>query len=73
MNSYMNEDVAWQRMQDVQREAENRRLHGARPSLIGLLASLALSLGRSFVAPARRPVRTETWAEGDAPAANRVA
>jgi hypothetical protein len=26
MNPYMNEDVMWQRLQDVQREAENRRL-----------------------------------------------
>jgi hypothetical protein len=26
MNPYMNEDVMWQRLKDVQREAENRRL-----------------------------------------------
>lgn len=26
MRSYENEDIAWQRLQDAQREAENRRL-----------------------------------------------
>jgi hypothetical protein len=26
MNSYVNEDVMWQRLKDLQREAENRRL-----------------------------------------------
>jgi hypothetical protein len=26
MNRYQNEDVAWLRLQDMQREAENRRL-----------------------------------------------
>jgi hypothetical protein len=35
MNPYVNEDVMWQRLKDVQREAENRRLlgRGQRPSL----------------------------------------
>lgn len=73
MNSQMNEDVMWQRVKDLQREAENRRLYGARPSLIGLLGSLALSLARSFVASPSRPARAETWAEGESPATNRVA
>ena len=29
MNRYQNEDVAWLRLQDMQREAENRRLTAA--------------------------------------------
>ena len=28
MNPYMNEDVMWQRLKDIQLEAENRRLYG---------------------------------------------
>jgi len=28
MNPYMNEDVMWQRLKDIQNEAENRRLYG---------------------------------------------
>jgi hypothetical protein len=72
MNPYMNEDVMWQRLQDVQREAENRRLYGPQPSLVGLLASLGLSLVRSFAAPSRL-VRREPWLEKDSEATNRVA
>lgn len=36
MNQYANEDMAWLRLQDLQREAENRRLaaKGRRPTLI---------------------------------------
>ena len=73
MNSYMNEEVMWQRVKDLQREAEDRRLYGARPSLIGLLASLALSLARSFVPSPSRPMRSDTWTEGESAATNRVA
>ena len=29
MNPYANEDVMWQRLKDLQKEAENRRLYGA--------------------------------------------
>jgi hypothetical protein len=32
MNSRMNEDLAWLRVQDMQREAENRRLTAGVPS-----------------------------------------
>ena len=32
MNSRMNEDLAWLRVQDMQREAENRRLVAGSPS-----------------------------------------
>jgi hypothetical protein len=61
MNPYMNEEVMWQRVKDLQMEAENRRLMGPRPSLLGLLSSLALSLGRSFAASPSRLVRAEPW------------
>jgi hypothetical protein len=61
MNPYMNEEVMWQRVKDFQREAENRRLVGPRPSLVGLLSSLALSLGRSFATSPSRLVRAEPW------------
>jgi hypothetical protein len=44
MNSRLNEDLAWQRVQDMQREAENRRL------MMGSLSSSAISaLGRLIV------------------------
>ena len=29
MNPYLNEDVMWQRLKDLQREAENRRFYGS--------------------------------------------
>lgn len=35
MNLYYNEDMAWQRLQDTQREAENRRIvAGGGPDLV---------------------------------------
>ena len=42
MNQYMNEDIAWLRLQDLQREAENRRLaaSGRRPVLIPAIRRL---------------------------------
>ncbi len=51
MNPYMNEDAAWQRIQDLQREMENRRLAAGHPpvevvALVGLGRLLA-RLGRS--------------------------
>ena len=64
MNPYVNEDVMWQRLKDVQLEAENRRLMGSGGrSLLGLLSSLVLSLGRSFAASPSRLVRSEPWPE----------
>ncbi len=45
MNTYANEDLMWQRLKDIQAEAENRRLLGhGRPAtmaLVGLLARRA--------------------------------
>ena len=43
MNPYVNEDVMWQRLRDLQQEAENRRLYG--PQLPTVM-ELAVRLGR---------------------------
>jgi len=50
MNPYMNEDIMWQRLKDIQLEAENRRLYGPR----NLPALVALATRR---APRRRPLQ----------------
>jgi hypothetical protein len=69
MNPYVNEDVMWQRLKDMQLEAENRRLLGNSPGLFALLRFLA---GRAWLLAglaARRPPRrswVETRADGDA-------
>lgn len=60
MNPYTNEDVMWQRLKDIQREVENRRLVGPRsmPSawdLIQLLGRRAwLIAGLAMRRPPRR-------------------
>ena len=43
MNPYMNEDVMWQRLKDMQAEAENRRLYG--DTTLAALAALVQMLG----------------------------
>jgi hypothetical protein len=49
MNQYVNEDIAWLRLQDLQREAENRRLvAGARQP------ALTQTVRRQFARFARR-------------------
>ena len=73
MNPYMNEDVMWQRVKDLQMEAENRRLMGPRPSLIGLLSSLVRSLGRSFAPSPSRPVGSEPWPQDEMDRASDIA
>jgi hypothetical protein len=73
MNPYMNEDVMWQRVKDLQLEAENRRLMDPRPSLVGLLSSLVLSLGRSCAPSSGRLVRREPWPEDEMNRASDVA
>ena len=73
MNPYMNEDVMWQRVKDLQQEAENRRLMGPRGSLLGLFSSLALSLGRSLAGAPSRLVRSEPWPEDEPNRASDVA
>ena len=63
MNPYMNEDVMWQRLKDVQREVENSRLFTQRtlPALLErtwLLAGLAMR--RAPRRSALRVVKSET-------------
>lgn len=41
MNSRMNEDLAWLRVQDMQREAENRRLMAAMRRSAGMTTGAA--------------------------------
>jgi hypothetical protein len=77
MNPYANEDVMWQRLKDIQREAENRRLYGVRtsPTLVDLVQVLGrgawwlagLAMRR---APRPRPV---ALAEQDCEGASDVA
>jgi hypothetical protein len=46
MNPHMDEDIMWQRLKDLQREAENRRLiaqHGA-PGLVRLVGLIGSSV-----------------------------
>jgi hypothetical protein len=60
MNPYMNEEIGWQRLQDEQREAENRRLlAGGEPLAPVRLVSLVGELTRSLV----RSVRPRWWSE----------
>jgi hypothetical protein len=58
MHPYMNEDAAWQRFQDMQREMDNRRLLAAgRPSVtLEILRRLAARawLWRDEMRPPRR-------------------
>ncbi len=49
MNQYMNEDIAWLRLQDLQREAENRRLAATGRRLV-----LIPAIRRLFARTARR-------------------
>jgi hypothetical protein len=54
MNQHMNEDIAWLRLQDLQREAENRRLavRGHRPALIPAMRRLFARTARRLTAGA---------------------
>jgi hypothetical protein len=57
MNQHMNEDIAWLRLQDFQREAENRRLlAGARRPAV------TQTVRRLFARTARRLSRRLTVA-----------
>jgi len=61
MNPYTDEDVMWQRLRDLQREAENRRLIRAesgttRRGLVRLAAARAWLL-------AGRAMRRRTWTD----------
>ena len=59
MNRYQNEDIAWLHLQDMQREAENRRLTAdRRPS--AMLAAIRRLFGRTpAVATTAQPQSTE--------------
>jgi len=60
MYPYMNEDAAWQRLQDIQREMENRRLSaaGRRHITLDVVRQLAarawLLAGLAAMRPPRR-------------------
>jgi hypothetical protein len=75
MNPYADEDVMWQRLKDLQREAENRRLIRAENRtegrhLLKLLAARAWLLAGLAM---RRPPR-RTWTDtSQSDAASRVA
>jgi hypothetical protein len=62
-NPYVNDDVAWQHIQDLQREAENHRMLsvGREPIELGALAWLKRTTAK-VVRSVRilRPGRTET-------------
>ena len=61
MNSYANEEVMWQRLQDMQREAENSRLFAqdTLPGLLRLLEQVWLLAGLAMRrAPRRSALRS---------------
>ena len=67
MNPYVNEDVMWQRLKDLQMEAENRRLYGPRTpralDVLRLLGQRAWLL--AGLAMRRAPRRNWIEAPGD--------
>ena len=67
MNPNMNEDLMWQRLKDMQLEAENRRLLGLSAGPVALLRFLAarawLLAGLAAQRPPRPSPRVETSAQ----------
>ena len=61
MNSRMNEDLAWLRVQDKQREAENRRLM-AGPRSPGRMRTLGRLIGRALASAWSRRSGTQSVA-----------
>jgi len=57
----MNEDLAWMRVQDMQREAENRRLMAGSP-LFGALSALGRVILRSLANARSRRTATQSVA-----------
>ena len=57
MNPYMNEDVMWQRLKDIQREAENARRLGLPPGPLQLVRLLGRRAWWLAGLAARRPPR----------------
>jgi hypothetical protein len=64
MNPYADEDVMWQRLKDMQREAENRRLirAGAGPAAKDVFKMLAARAWLIAGLAMRRPPR-RTWTD----------
>jgi hypothetical protein len=75
MYPYMNEDVAWQRLQDIQRELENRRLMAAgQPSAtFATLSQLAARVWLLAGLAAMRPPRRRRPIQGDGERRSRLA
>jgi hypothetical protein len=69
MYPYMNEDVAWQRLKDIQREMENSRLlaagqpYATLEALKRLAARAWLLAGLASMRPRRRPAPMESDGE----------
>ena len=61
MNTHMNEDLAWLRVQDMQREAENRRLMAGSP-MFGVVSALGRAIFRSLANVRSRRVATRSVA-----------
>jgi hypothetical protein len=75
VNPYVNEDVMWQRLKDVQLEADNRRLYGPRLNAVARLRLLGRQAWRLAAVAMRRPPRP-TWVEtgaGEGEGRSRVA
>lgn len=69
MKPYANEDVMWQRLQDIQREVENSRLYGGGPSLPKLIQQLGRRLLSLAGLATRRPPRRRPTLEIEGPSA----
>jgi len=65
MNPYVNEDVMWQRLKDMQLEAENRRRLGRRsaPSMLGWIKFLGARAWLLAGLATLRPPRHK-WTDG---------
>ncbi|TMF77550.1 MAG: hypothetical protein E6I12_07915 [Chloroflexi bacterium] len=60
MNPHANEDMMWQRLQELQREVENSRLYVGGPSLPKLIQQLGRRLLSLAGLATRRPHRRPT-------------
>ena len=57
MNPYANEDMAWQRMKDMQLEAENRRLTGQTQPLLTAVRRVGARMWHLAGVAMQRPPR----------------
>ena len=72
MNQYMNEDIAWLHLQDLQRESQNRRLlAAARP--FSAVAALRRLFDRSVAAVRPHEARVEEPADASGDSRREVA